>query len=290
MNQSSTQIGPGGVHPDAYPVTRVSTEFHLRGIDLLTEAQGDVVDGLIVMTLVRDQIGGQRRRNAAGVRALSRRLGMPYTTVRRHVEKLVRGGKCVAKAGGLVVPPAVLRGRGVTTFLRKIYINAVRLLVDLTRMRIVDFASASRRPIRAGRLGDEQLAIAVAATGLLLAGLRALRAFWGDLMRGLVYTAIWTANVKHVTNSAPAANRWVLDDTQRVPVSVLAISRSLRLPYETVRRHADDLVKDGICVRAGRRGLMIPTSFINTIASGAVITHRLVMDFLSELRRGGVKI
>ena len=169
MNQSITQIGPAGVHPDAYPVTRVSTEFHLRGMDLLTEAQGDVVDGLIVMTLVRDQIGGQRRK-AAGVRALSRRLDMPYTTIRRHVEKLVQSGKCVAKGGGLVVPPAVLRERGVTTFLRKIYINAVRLLVDLTRMEIAAFASASRRPIRSGRLGKEQYAIAVAATGLLLAG------------------------------------------------------------------------------------------------------------------------
>ena len=63
-----------------------------------------------------------------------------------------------------------------------------------------------------------------------------MRRFWGgDLMKRLVYTAIWTANVKHITNSAPAAMRAVLPDSQRQPVGVLAISRSLRLPYETIR-------------------------------------------------------
>jgi DNA-binding transcriptional ArsR family regulator len=289
MSQPITRIEPSPIHPDAYPVTRVSTEFHLRGIDLLTEAQGDVVDGLIVMTLVRDQMSVPRRK-PAGVRALSRRLGMPYETIRRHVERLVQSGQCVPKGGSLVVPPAVLRGRRVTTFLRKIYINAVRLLADLTRIDVASFASTSRRPVKSGRLSREQTTIAVAATGLLMAGLRALRTFWGDLMKGLVYTAIWTANVKHVTNSAPAAVRAALPDNQRVPVSVLAISRSLRMPYETIRRHADALLQAGICERVGRHGLLVLTRFIEGIPDGAVITHRLVLDFLAELRRVGVKV
>lgn len=290
MNQPSTQVEPSQVHPDAYPVARVSTEFHLRGFDLLTEAQEDVVDGLIVMTLVREQMSAPRRK-AVGVRALSRRLDMPYATIRRHVEKLVLSGQCVAEGGGLVVPPAVLRSRRVTTFLRKIYVNAVRLLTDLTRIEVASFAARSRRPVRSGRLSREQTDIAVAASGLLLAGIRAMRAFWGgDLMKGLVYTAIWTANVKHVTNTAPAGIRAVLPDSQRKPVSVLAISRSLRLPYETIRRHADALLQAGICVRVGRHGLLVPTRFIRGISAGIVIGHRLVMDFLAELRRVGVKV
>ncbi len=289
MNQHSTQIGPSGVHPDVYPVARIGTEFLLRGVDLLTEAQDDVVDGMIVMTLVRNQKNSPRRK-AIGVRAVSRRLDMPYTTIRRHVETLARSGQCVAKDGNLAVPPAVLRGRRVATFLRRIYVNAVRLLADLTRIDVVSFAATSRRPVRSGRLSREQTTIAVAATGLLLAAVRAMRAFWGgDLMKGLVFTAIWTANVKHMTN-APAATRAVLPDSQRQPVSVLAISRSLRLPYETVRRHADGLLQAGICVRTGRHGLRVPASFMQGVPEAVATPYRLIMDFLAELRRGGVKV
>lgn len=289
MNQSSTQIEPSEVPPDAYRVVRVATEFALRGFDLLTEAYGDVVDGLIVMTLVGDQMSATRRQTAS-VRALARRLGMPYETVRRRVEKLMQSGQCVARGGGLGVPPALLSSARTTTFLRKIYVNAVRLLTDLTRIEVAAFAATSRRPVKSGRLGPEQTAIAVAATGLLLTGLRSIRTYWDDdLMKGLVYTAIWTANVKHVTNTAPAGLRAVLPDSDRQPVSVLAISRSLRLPYETVRRHADALVQAGICVRAGRHGLTVPTSFIeDTTAAGIALAYRLVMDFLAELRRAGV--
>jgi hypothetical protein len=289
MNQLSAENEPSRIHPDAYPVARVSSEFHLRGFDLLTEVQKDAVDGLIVMTLVRDQMSTPRRK-PAGVRALSRRLYMPYETIRRHVERLAHNGQCVAEGGGLVVPPAVLRGRRVTTFLRKIYVNAVRLLADLTRVDAASFASSSRRPVKSGRLTREQTTIAVAATGLLLAGMRATRRFWdGDLMTGLVYTAISTANVKHVTNSESAAIRALLPDSQRQPVSVLAISRSLRLPYETIRRHADALLQAGVCRRIGRHGLLVPTSFIQGVPDGTMIVHRLVVDFLAELRRAGVK-
>jgi len=38
---------------------------------------------------------------------------------------------------------------------------------------------------------------------------------------------------------------------------VLATSQSLRLPYETVRRHADALAREGLCVRAGLQGVFV---------------------------------
>ncbi len=289
-SQPDAQAGPPQVHPDARPVIRVSTEFHLRGFDLLTRVQDGVVEGLIVMTLVRELAVAPGHR-AIGVRDLSRRLDIPYETVRRHVQRLVRLGQCTEEEGGLAVPAAVLRGGRVTAFLRSIYVNAVRLLADLTRIDVAHFTSTSQRPARSGRLTREQNVIAIAATGLLLAGIRALRAFWdGDLMKGLVFTAIWTANVKHVTNTAPAADRSVLPDDQRLPISALAISRSLRLPYETVRRHADTLVRDGICVRTSQRGLLVPASVLLRVTSGTGIAHRLVLDFLADLQRVGIDV
>jgi hypothetical protein len=38
-----------------------------------------------------------------------------------------------------------------------------------------------------------------------------------------------------------------------VSSDVVVCRATLRLPYETVRRHADEMVRGGICVRAGRR-------------------------------------
>jgi predicted ArsR family transcriptional regulator len=82
----------------------------------------------------------------------------------------------------------------------------------------------------------------------------------------------------------------MLPDDLRQPVSVLAISRSLRLPYETIRRHADVLVREGLAARAGRQGVFVPSHVAKGTVAGSVAGHRLVMAFLAELRQGGVKI
>ena len=290
MSQVATQIEPSQIPRDAHPVTRVATEYFMRGFDALSQIQENVTDALIVATLVHGQVTAPRR-GPVGVRELSRELGMPYETVRRRVGVLVQIRRLIARKGGLVVPAAVQRSRRVTEFLRKIYVEAARMLVALTRIDAAAFAPRSQRPAVTGRLTKEQTAIAMAAARLLLAAIRAMRAFWSDdLTKGLVFTAIWTANVKHVTNTAPAASHSILPDSQRLPVSGLAISRSLRLPYETVRRHASALVREGICTRAAGRGLVAPTVAHQRITLGTVITYRLVMDFLSELRRAGIKV
>lgn len=271
------------------PVARVSTEHYLRSFDSLTRLQQDMVDGAIFMALVHGQLIAPHRK-AIGVRELSRRVGMPYETVRRHAQLLVHSGKCIRAGSGLSVPESVLRSRAITTFMRTIYVNAVRLLVDLTRIGVVAFPSASRHP-PSGRLTKEQTAIAVAALGLLLVGMRTMRDFWaGDLMKGLVFTAVWTANVKHVAHTALATSATVLADSQRQPVSVGAVSRSLRLPYETIRRHADALVREGVCMRAGRLGLFVPASTHERTEAGAVAGYQLVIEFLAELRRAGVAV
>ena len=242
------------------------------------------------MALLRGQLIAPHRK-AIGVRELSRKVGMPYETVRRHALVLVQSGKCVSSRAGLAVPASVLKSSVITTFMRGTYVNAVRLLVDLTRVGVTAFPSASRQPPSSGRLTEEQTVIAVSGLGLLVAGMRLMRDFWaGDLMKGLVYTAIWTANVKHVANTSLATSATVLADSQRQPVSVGAVSRSLRLPYETIRRHADALVREGICVRAGRQGLVVLATTHERTESGAITGYHLVLEFLGELRRGGVTV
>lgn len=289
MSQSNIRSLPTASH-DFHPVMRVSYEFFMRSFDLLGQLHEHAISASIIMTLWRGWLVGSGRKPMA-VRELSRELNLPYETVRRHVRDLELSGACVVMTGGLTVPDTMLEGPRASRMLRRIHVNAVRLLVDLTRIGAVTFPSALRRAPPPGRLTMEQMVITIAAMGLLLAGVRLMRDFWGgDLVKGLVFTAIWTANVKHVTNTSRAATSSVLPDDLRQPVSVLAIARSLRLPYETARRHADALVREGLCERAGRQGVFVSTQMLERTVAGSVAGHRLVMAFLAELRLGGVKI
>ena len=290
MTPSRTPIEPSQIHRDVYPVIRVSTEYFLRGFDLLRQMNDDVLSALILMTIWHGQMRSAGYK-PIGIRGLARKLDLPYETVRRHVRALMRSGDCVVEEGGLIVPLAVHRRRHTADILRRIYSNAVRVLGDLTRIEVTRFVPSSRAKPGSGRLTKEQMTIATAGLGVLLAGMKALHGFFGgDIVKGLIFTAIWAANVKHITNTAPAAHRAILTDEHRLPVNVLAISDSLRLPYETVRRHADALVKDGRCVRNGRQGLMIKESTFREMTTEAVTTYNLMMAFVSELRAAGLKV
>lgn len=291
MSQDVPQNGPIRMPRDAYPMVRISSEFFLRSIDLLTQVQGDkLISGLVFMAIWHNQVQHSGV-GAVGVRELARRLNLPHETVRRHAMGLVRAGQCAASRVGLTIAPAVLKSRALVEVLRKTSLNAERMLVELTRAGLVKYwapaASASRR----GNLTRAQMAIATASTRQLLAGIRMLGDMWnGDLLRALVFTAIWTANVKHVINTATAASQTVLSDDLRRPVSILAIANSLRLPYETVRRHANALEKAGICRRVGRQGLVVPAREHSKMASGTAQAHALITSFLAELRGAGLKV
>ncbi len=289
MSQHAPQNGPPEIPRDAYPMARLTSEFFLRSIDLLTRVQGDkLISGLVFMAVWHNHMhapGG-----AVGVRELARRLNLPYETVRRHAVALVRAGQCSSSREGIAVVPAVLKSRANVAVMRKIYFNTERMLVDLTRAGLAKFQVPPGGASRRGNLTPAQTAIATASTGQLLAGIRMLGDLWhGDLLRGLVFTAIWTANVKHVTNTAPAVSQTILPDELRLPVSVLAISNSLRLPYETVRRHALALEKAGMCHRVRRRGLVVPAEAHRKLASGTVRAHGIVTALFAELRRAGLK-
>lgn len=103
-----------------------------------------------------------------------------------------------------------------------------------------------------------------------------------------MFTAIRAANVKRITNTH-GANRDILPASDRRPVSMMAISNSMKLPYETVRRHTAKLVKKGICVRVGRNGLVVPAAAYRkmTLEAGTVV--QLVFDFMDDLRSSGIK-
>lgn len=74
------------------------------------------------------------------------------------------------------------------------------------------------------------------------------RAHGGDLLRGIIFTAIAVAN-----GEATPVN----GGGERRPVSVMSISHSIGVPYETTRRYVNILVAEGLCSREGRRGVIV---------------------------------
>ena len=106
------------------------------------------------------------------------------------------------------------------------------------------------KPAPAAETSDET-AVAVRLAGeFFVRGVEIVaRAHGGDLLRGIIFTAIAVANGE----AAPASG-----GGERRPVSVMSIAHSIGVPYETTRRYVNMLVADNMCVRDGRRGVFIP--------------------------------
>ncbi|HEX6858932.1 MAG TPA: hypothetical protein VF138_01855 [Caulobacteraceae bacterium] len=132
---------------------RLSTEYLLRSIDLMTEVVGgDLVKGLIFMAVVQaniqhivnddaisqtyseatDRVPDEVRRPVS-VHALSVSLNIPYETTRRYVNKLLTEGYCIRVNRGLVVPAEVLAQPHVTAVLKRNFSNLQRLITGLRR-------------------------------------------------------------------------------------------------------------------------------------------------------------
>ncbi len=89
----------------------------------------------------------------------------------------------------------------------------------------------------------------------------AARACDGDLKSMLVLLAIDHANTEHLLAGPMGARNALVvhpDDSQRRPISVHALSQSMRIPPETGRRYTQALMRRGFCERADERGLIVP--------------------------------
>jgi hypothetical protein len=118
----------------------------------------------------------------------------------------------------------------------------------------------------------------------------------GDLVTALVFLAIVSANVSHLNadgpDGAPHADAGdVPPDEVRKPISVLALSGSLNLPYETTRRHVSKLLQTGQCVRVAG-GLIVPARVLlsdrHTEVMGANLTN--LRRLFRALNKAGVDL
>ena len=117
----------------------------------------------------------------------------------------------------------------------------------------------------------------------------------GDLMAGLIFSAIVQANVRPISNDPKLAKTYgqmdaIPPDELRSPVSVNALAESLKIPYETTRRHVNKLIKLGFCVKVGTRGVIVPASVIAspTMVKGGLQQYSHLMHFLGQLKEIGL--
>lgn len=298
-------------------VVRLAGDFFLNGAQIITTAiDTDLVTGMIFLAIVRANVRHlleeprlaldyfapgaappEAFRRPVSVYAIARELRLPYETARRHVRKLLAKGLCErADDGGVVFPPEVNDRPEVRQAVATNFHATVRYAQALADVGLV----ATCGPARDATLGAADLPREVvrltsdyflSTVEMLTTKLRL------DLVEGLMFLAITRANTFHVTlDPALAATFSGVDeippDALRRSISVYALARDLRLPYETARRHGGKLLDLGFCERAADRGLVVPTHVHarDDFKAGVEEYGRITQTFVNSLARAGLAV
>lgn len=296
-------------------VVRLAGDFFLNTAQVITSAiDTDLVTGMIFLAIVRANVRhmlddpelaqayfepGDRPpeafRKPVSVYAIARELRLPYETARRHISKLLAKGLCERLAdGGVVFPPEVndrpeIRQAVATNF--HATVRYARALADAgvvatCRPGPEAQARAAYMPREVVRLSSDYFlnTVALLTTNLNL-----------ELVEGLMFLAVVRANTLHVTlDPALAATFSGVDeippDALRRSVSVYALARELRLPYETARRHGHKLIEKGLCERSSDRGLVAPSHVHAREDFKASVENygRITQAFVNSLAQAGL--
>jgi DNA-binding transcriptional regulator YhcF (GntR family) len=307
--------------PNAYAILRVADEFTLRAIDVTTEIMdGDFLKGLVWHAIwtanVRDLTHTAANRDYGGIAdlppdalrrpisvgALASTLRLPRETARRYAAALVGDGWCVNIRGkGLVVPASAMAKPVLFDSIGKNHTTIARFMIDLKRAGF-DFApyretlpqTPSQPPGPAAALANIRAVLRIDVEFLIDAGVELARAHGDDIVAGMIYLAIGTVNVGHITGSALNADygNALPPDEMRRPVAVLPIAKSLRLPYETVRRHTNRFVRDGICKRIEGQGLIVTQEAQARFEPPDAVRHHYaqIVKFIGDLQQAGLPL
>jgi DNA-binding Lrp family transcriptional regulator len=212
------------------------------------------------------------------INALANSLALPFESVRRRVHRLAAEGLCKASRAGVLAPGVIARpayAAGMTRAydrLRAFHaeLQAMDALPDLPPPA----AGATPVPVRvvARLLADHALRVIDVAL-----------AVFDDLVDALILLETFCANTEDLPFiGAPGADDGpfrVYDDAQRKPVGVSALARRSGFALETVRRHAETLIDQGLMRRVGR-GYIVPAT---ALAGPAVV--RFALENAVQTRR-----
>jgi hypothetical protein len=246
-------------------ILRNMAVFALRGATLMRRAVGDQVAPAFLFAAVRraniDHIpyaardalsllpeaggDGDELRRGISVNALSRAFDMPYETVRTCVNRFIARDMMERRADGVVVPGRVLARspfRETDEEIAAALIDAVNALARLG----IDLGSIAG-PTRQVAGGAPRGLIARIASDAALGASELVAPVFGGFTNGLVYCGVLVTSSRRLLASPEEAWRYAAPDTPppdevREPVSLRALSATLELPFETTRRHANDLI------------------------------------------------
>jgi hypothetical protein len=110
----------------------------------------------------------------------------------------------------------------------------------------------------------------------------------------LVFLEIARINTSQIMTTRQIAERHLAigetpSDSTRLPVSVYALARDLRIPYETLRRHVTKLKAAGLCI-AVADGLIVPRDVFATSEAEATVRDNMhdVAKLVADAARFGI--
>ena len=154
-----SDIGPSVAAADAAVArvaARLTIPFFLRFAKMITDmAGGDLVEAVVLHAVMAANAGSfdedpenarqyaslenvppDSLRRPISVLAVANSLGMPYETVRRHVNRLVAQGRCVRVKGGVIFPASRVGGPASNAAIMTNMANLRRLYRALKRVGV----------------------------------------------------------------------------------------------------------------------------------------------------------
>jgi hypothetical protein len=181
-------------------------------------------------------------RRPVSINAVAASLGLPFETVRRRIRRLAAEQVCALSSDGVVVPASFLASPSYVQSVLQAHERLRRFYVELRAAGLVDALpppafETDGVPVRAAArlLADYVLR---ASEGLMREA--------GNVITVLTLVALLAAALADEGRHGAAPRG----------LSVRAVAVRLQLSAETVRRHAAELVEEGLCLRTAA-GLLL---------------------------------
>ncbi|MEH6675658.1 hypothetical protein [Phenylobacterium sp.] len=271
-------------------VQGVATLGHFAGGDPLTGVLALSIIEANVRHIVRDPVLALRYagvdnpppddiRRPISVGALAASFSIPYDAARRRVADLEARGLCRRTTRGVYIPAAALETEANRQALGR-SLATVRALAADVRAAAPNFdltGGAKPMPGITPPTSQERLAARFTAEYVLRFAERLTRTT-GDFSRGMILLAILEANYRPLHEDLEVARRYASvrrppPDDLLAPISVLALSNSLKQPFETTRRNVNVLIQTRRCLRTPK-GIVVPAQAFRTrLAHDALTGH-----------------
>jgi len=287
-------------------VQGVATLEHFGGGDAMTGVLALSIIEANVRHIVRDPVLALRYagvdnpppddiRRPISVGALAASFSIPYEAARRRVADLEARGLCQRTTRGVYIPAAALETDANRLALGRSLATVRALAADVrTAAPNFDLTGGARpAPGITPPVSQERLAARFTAEYVLRIAERLTRTT-ADFGRGMILLAILDANYQPLREDLELARRYASvrrppPDELLAPISVLALSNTLKQPFETTRRNVNVLIRTWRCARTPK-GIIVPAQAFNTRLARDVLTGHLgdIQRVFSAMARMGV--